>query len=209
MTQPGLRNNVEAAVLIEAESDDTELSRVNEIEETVIGPALQRSKPLTQAAIENLDEAGYIGNEATRSFGAEAVDTPAEGSSGGAATEGVSPNTSPPNLTALASNGEVPSRNDLPPIPEVDLTNLPTQTDRAFYSRLLNGVDNQPSLMRRIIYREGAITQGKLKRRLIDEYEYDDSGSLDASLRVLWRTTAEVEKSGNGPNAELTWIGDE
>lgn len=220
VTQPGLRNNVEAAVLIEAESDDTGLSRVNEIEETVIGPALQRSKPLTQAAIENLDEAGYIGDEATRSFGAEAVDTPAESGSGGSATEGVSPNTSPPNLTALASDGEgstsqsaldseIPSRNDLPPIPEVDLTSLPTQTDRTFYSRLLNGMDNQPSLMRRIIYREGTTTQGKLKRRLIDEYEYDDSGSLDASLRVLWRTTAEVEKSGNGPNAELTWIGEE
>ena len=220
VTRPGLQNNVEAAVLLEAESDDTELVRINEIEETLIEPALQHSRPLTQTAIEKFDETGNLGDETTRSFGAEAVDPPAERDSGESTIRGVSLDSSPPDLTALASdrggstsqsapNDEVPSRNDLPPIPEADPASLPNQTDRAFYSRLLNGTDNQPSLMRRVIYQEGTITQGELKSRLIDEYGYDDSGSLDASLRVLWRTTAEVEKSGNGPNAELTWGGGE
>ena len=218
VTQPGLQNNVEAAVLLEADSDDVEISRINEIKETLIEPALYHSSPLTQTAIEGLDEAGHLGDETTRSFGAEAVDSPAESTSGESASRGVSLNSSPPNLTALASepeestsqstsDGKLPSRNDLPPIPEVDLNRLPTPTDREFYSRLLNGTDNQPSLMRRIIYQQGTITQGELKRRLIDEYEYDDSGSLDASLRVLWRTTAEVEKSGRGPSAKLIWVG--
>ncbi|WP_435362319.1 phospholipase D family protein [Haloarchaeobius sp. DFWS5] len=222
VTQPGLSANVEAGMVYECNpANSDELGPISDIEETLIAPVREKSEPLTESSIQDLEARGYIGDESNREFG------PAKGSgaSGESDEQELDPLGTTTGTTASSLSGSVgggdsgvdgrseieevkdfPSRGELPTIPQVD--DFPTKTDREFYERLLNGTDNQPSIMRRTIYVEGEISQGELKRRLVEDHGYDNSGSLDASLRVLWRTTGEVEKRGQGESANLVWIRD-
>ncbi|WP_436924912.1 phospholipase D family protein [Halosimplex amylolyticum] len=220
VTNPGLEKNVEAGMIYEVNRhEEDDLGPIADIENSLLGPLQKKSSPLTESAIQQLKEQGYIGDEEQRSFSSTDPETSSSTPEGSENESlGVTTGTTARDLSALINAGDeepdskpsgtadrkrLPTRAELPPIPEVE--EFPKETDRRFYNRLCRGTDNQPSLMRRIIFEEGKITQGELKRRLIENHGYDDSGSLDASLRVLWRTTDEIDKEGEGPNAQLVW----
>jgi hypothetical protein len=100
-----------------------------------------------------------------------------------------------------------PVYEDMPPIPEV--TEFKTKTDRTYYNQLISENANQVNLMRRIIREEGELTKGELKQELKKRRDVNISGSFDADLRVLWRSTEEVEpKEPRGDSATLRWVGE-
>ncbi len=223
VTKPGLLANIEAATVCDADlGSESDRDFIQDVENSLLSPISRNATTLTNAVLENLTEDGQIGDEDDRSYFSNSVKQ-SENESNSSGDIGADPEFSPPTLPSVSqsssSNSEIapsvkpspsdslPDRNELPPIPERPLEDLPTKTDREFYTRLLNDPAKQPGLMRRIIFDEKEITQGELKQRLIDNHDYDNSGSLDASLRVLWRTTKEVEKKGRGSDAQLVWKG--
>jgi len=225
LTEPALRRNPEAAFVFDRTMPGEPGDPISEIERTMFDPVREYSTPLSSEEIESLDSEGNIGDESERSFTSDS----SASSSGGDDTAssgrtGVSPDVTPPNLPTRTSSADgtsgansesselgLPPLDALPPVPRDRTDRLHSDTDERFYNRLLGGTDNQPSKMRRLIYSVGEISQGELKRRMVEDYgtESIESGSLDASLRVLWRVTGEVEKDGEGDEAILTWVGPE
>jgi len=221
VTQPGLLENTEAATVCDADlSNESDRKFIEDVEISLLNPVDRDAADLTDSLLEDLAEDGRIGDEDNRSYSPSSTNQSGQSQDSGLDI-GATPEVSPPTLPSVSqpsrsgtkvstdrgpsTSDKIPNRDELPPIPERSLERLPTKTDREFYTRLLNDPMTQPGLMRRIIFAEGEITQGELKRRLVANHGYDDSGSLDASLRVLWRTTEEVEKKGQGSKARLIW----
>ncbi|MFP9193176.1 phospholipase D family protein [Natrialbaceae archaeon A-CW1-1] len=219
-TDPAFRSNIEAGFVYEVDTAETGGRNVIEdIERTLIAPVREGSKELEETLLDQLIEEGRIGDEAARSFEDTrdiSSETDDELLNIGVDLDVRRPILPSPTVTEgrvraseieRQDTDDLPSRDELPPIPKVDTETL-TQTDRRFYERLLRGTDNQPSITRRIIYANDEITQNELKRCLIEEHGYEDSGSIIASLRVHFETTGEVRKEGEGPHARLIWVGD-
>lgn len=100
-----------------------------------------------------------------------------------------------------------PGSEEMPPIPNV--TEFKTKTDQNYYNQLISENENQVNLMRHIIREQGEITKGGLKEELKKRRDVTISGSFDADLRVLWRSTEEVApKNPRGDEAVLRWIGE-
>lgn len=100
-----------------------------------------------------------------------------------------------------------PVYDDMPSIRRV--TKFKTKTDQEYYNQLISENENQVNHIRRIIREEGEITKEELKKELKERLDVDISGSFDADLRVLWRSTEEVKpKKPRGDNAVLRWVGE-
>ena len=108
----------------------------------------------------------------------------------------------------VKSDDEIPSpvSPEMPPIPVV--SEFKTKTDKEYYNQLISENDNQVNAMRRIIREEEDITKTDLKTKLREERDVSISGSFDADLRVLWRSTKEITpKNPRGNEAVLRWVG--
>ncbi len=221
ITEPGLLANVEAATVCDADlSNKSDREFIEDVENSLLDPVDRDATELTDSLLKKIVKNGRIGDENARSYSSTSTDQ-SEQNQDPELNLGATPSVSPPTLPSIsqpsavnsetptntesATSDDLPSRDELPPIPKRSLEDLPTDTDKRFYRRLLDEPTTQPGLIRRIIFEEGEITQGELKQRLVENHGYNDSGSVIASLRVLWRTTDEVEKKGKGSSARLIW----
>lgn len=105
---------------------------------------------------------------------------------------------------AKAQNRPLPTRIELPPIP--NRNQFPNKTRSKFYNLLVDTEDSQPAIMRRIIYFHGELTRQELVNEM-KKHGYKDSGSLRESLTVLEEDTGEIKRHGQGDDARIEWIG--
>jgi len=218
----GLYSNYEAALVVEVMKDDPDGAATIEDLQAYLSQVRTHGTPLSESLIAELHDDGKITTEqAQRRQRAEQSSTSADPDDTPSYQADV-PRQSPPsrfesNTPSVDSDGEeypisltdfdegLLVCDEMPDIPKV--TRFKNDTDRVYYRQLISENDNQVNLMRRIIRGAGQLTKGELKQRVREERNVTISGSFDADLRVLWRSTDEVAREGRGDDQLLIWTG--
>jgi len=94
------------------------------------------------------------------------------------------------------------SRADMPEIP--DGSNLKTNADEEYYTRLVENPASQPALYRRTIYTEGSISRVQFDGIAEDMGYNPDAGAHGACLLMLERI-GDIERDGRGSNQIIRW----
>ena len=222
LTNDGLYSNYEAALVVEVMKDDLDGTATIDDLQAYLSQVRTHGTPLSESLIAELHDDGKITTEqAQRRQRAEQSSTSADPDDTPSYQADV-PRQSPPsrslsNTSSVDSDGEeypisltdfdegLLVCDEMPDIPKV--TRFKNDTDRVYYRQLISENDNQVNLMRRIIRDAGQLTKGELKQRLREERDVTISGSFDADLRVLWRSTDEVAREGRGDDQLLIWTG--
>jgi len=224
LTQDGLYTNYEAAFLAEVDKNADAVADLEQYLEQIE----RHGNTLSDDLISDLVDDGKVNTEAEQRQQRAAESNSTEGASGEGSPSYKAdvPRQSAPSLSSSGSSGRsTPSeessegthklesldeyqleREEMPDIPPV--RTFPTETDRDYYKQLISENDNQVNFMRRIIREEGRIRKGELKDILREQLDVNISGSFDADLRVLWRTTDEVRREGRGDDQMLIWTGE-
>jgi len=99
---------------------------------------------------------------------------------------------------------------DLPEVPKVQ--EFSSKTYEEYYNKLLKDDDNQPKTVRELVYRNKDLTESELDQ-LVEREGYSASSSgIVSSLRMLEKTTQEIERRNlddNNAETEIVWVGEE
>lgn len=116
-----------------------------------------------------------------------------------------------PSVQAKAQRRQSSQEGDeLPPVPDVDVSDEDVGGRRTFYKRMREKPESQPAKIRQIIY-ENQDEDNELKRKefedLIQGKYPPDSGGVSMSLVVLEYVTEEIEREGRGKDQTIRWVG--
>lgn len=219
LTDAGLNRNVESAIVVETENNDTDVVS-DAIEFTA--HIWESADPLSQELIDALMEQGQIASSSQqRSKGNgrdsgvdEETERPSILDDFGADTpiQGLSPvvpsgpDTDEPESGQATGTNELPPRSEMPPIPSAN--EFDTKTDRDYYRQLTNNQSNQPSLIRRYVRAHGEVAMTELERIASEDWGYSLSGSFGASIHILTDVTHEIRRENRQADTYLIWTGE-
>ncbi|ARS89337.1 hypothetical protein [Natrarchaeobaculum aegyptiacum] len=108
--------------------------------------------------------------------------------------------------TAIRQNSE--SGGELPPVPDVDVSEIDVGGRRSFYERMRNSPDSQPGEIRQLIHEHQELDREEFDRLVDEELGYaSDGGGTSMSLVVLENITEEIERHGRGDDQRIVWTG--
>lgn len=97
---------------------------------------------------------------------------------------------------------------EIPPVPDIDLSEVDVAGRRSFYNRMRDSSESQPAEIRRLIYEQQELSREEFDRLVDEELGYvSDGGGVGMSLVVLEKVTEEIERQGRGPNQTIVWTG--
>lgn len=113
-----------------------------------------------------------------------------------------------PSIQATARRRSGPTSGELPPIPEIDLSEIEVQARRNFYERMRDSPDSQPAEIRKLIFEQQELDNKEFDRLVDEKLGYaPDGGGINASLIVLESVTEEIERRGRGDDQTIIWTG--
>ena len=97
-----------------------------------------------------------------------------------------------------------------PNVPEVN--EFSSKTNKRYYNMLFNDEENQAQKIRSIIYNRGSISMSELKDILEEEGYSSSSSGFKTCLRMLDKTTNEIERKhleNDNKETNIVWTGQE
>lgn len=113
-----------------------------------------------------------------------------------------------PSIQATARRRTDTTGDELPPVPEVDVSDIEVGGRRSFYERMRDSSESQPVEIRRLIHEHQELEREEFDRLVDDELGYaSDGGGTNMSLVVLENVTEEIERHGRGDDQTIVWTG--
>lgn len=113
-----------------------------------------------------------------------------------------------PSIQATARRRTTTTNEELPPVPDVDVSKIDVAGRRNFYERMRDSPESQPAEIRQLIYEHQELERKEFNRLVDEELGYaPDGGGTNMSLVVLESVTEEIERQGRGDNQTIVWTG--
>lgn len=112
-----------------------------------------------------------------------------------------------PSVKAEVRRRSSDERDGIPPVPDVDLSDVDVGGRRSFYRRMRSSPDSQPAKIRELIYNHQELDRDEFDRRVDEELGYAaNGGGVNMSLVVLEDLTEEIEREGQAEDQTIRWI---
>jgi hypothetical protein len=113
-----------------------------------------------------------------------------------------------PSIQTAIRRQESNDENDLPDVPNVDVSQIDVGGRRSFYERMRDKPESQPAEIRRLIFKHQELDRPEFDRLVDEELGYaSDGGGTNMSLVVLEHVTEEIERHGRGDDQQIVWTG--
>ena len=111
-----------------------------------------------------------------------------------------------PSVEASVRRNAGSVEGELPPVPNVDVSEIDVGGRQSFYERMRDSPESQPAQIRRLIFEHQELGREEFDRLLDEELGYaSDGGGTNMSLVVLESVTEEITRSGRGDDQTITW----
>lgn len=113
-----------------------------------------------------------------------------------------------PSVQTTARRRPTQTSGEIPPVPEVDVSEIDVSARRRFYERLQGSSESQPAEIRRLIFEHQQLERAEFDHLIENELGYTpDGGGTNMSLVVLDSMTDEIERRGRGDDQTIVWTG--
>lgn len=111
-----------------------------------------------------------------------------------------------PSVEASVRRNAGSVEGELPPVPNVDVSEIDVGGRQSFYERMRDSPESQPAQIRRLIHEHQELGREEFDRLVDEELGYaSDGGGTNMSLVVLESVTEEITRSGRGDDQTITW----